>query len=325
MPEGQHTVTFEGRLDDKTKTISVQFMIDLKRSYTLDIAEPKPQHYVSGLVPVSVRSNTSLDRLRIRVGGIDRSCYNCSEYNGTLDLVNGTYTLRATGYLENTVKESIIVFSVGNATLPHGDDNNETRQNETKPRFDNGFEKLPKLVEDGKISDSDLAEIIRENQLNPGIINRLIKTGKLGNESLDAILDYQKFKAVGIWDKFLVFFGYKGHTYAAQIAEIYRLPDKLEQKLIMRDDLPKGIAKRIQKDLSDHMESNEEGKKELKNNTKTLEIGKQLPKGPSKYENPKPGQDKKEDRIPPGQSKKEEKSQAGKDKQDNKGKGKGNN
>lgn len=310
--EGTHTVTFEGKIDGKTKEVSVQFRIDLENKFTFDLIKPASGTFESGVIPVEIKSNATLDRIRVRLGGYDKSCYNCSLFNDTLNLSDGWYTLKATGKLDSTEKEAAVQFKVGNLTDIDDDDNktkgNKSSENRTRPSFVNGFEKLPKLLKEGEISDSDLADILRKNQLNPGIINRLIKTGKLGNESLDAILDHQRFKAVGIWDKMLVIFGYKGHTYAAQIAEIYELPEKTEQKLLARDDIPKGLAKKVQEKLEVHKKKATYGQGDgQENNTrgKSMEVGKQLP----------PGLEKKKDDLPQGKEKKP-------DNKGNKGKGK---
>lgn len=292
VSEGEHTLTVKGSLGNKTKTETVDFGVELEKMFTLQIVKPEPKTYEPGLIDLEVSANTTLDKITVKVSDYEESCDNCSNFTDSVNLGEGNYNLQVKGQLGNTEKNVIVNFKV---EKDDGEDENDTddQDNETGlPRFALGYEKLPKLVENDEISDSDLAEIIRNYQLNPGIINRLIKTRKLGNESLQAILDYQKFKPTGIWNKLLAFIGYKGNTYASQIYKNYKLPEKLQQKLVTRDDLPKGLAKKVQQELRVNVNEN---KPEQKPN-KTLKVGKQnkVPPGlAKKQDNPGMGKGKK--------------------------------
>ncbi|MFH1181490.1 MAG: hypothetical protein V1702_00875 [Candidatus Woesearchaeota archaeon] len=258
-----------------------------------EITEPSAKSYNATLVPFEVENNATLDNISYKVdnGTLQVACTNCSNYSAILNLSKGRHTLLATGVLGNVTYNDAVNFSV---KLPEieNEKRNETErpENKTTPRFTLGFEKLPKAVEEGNISDSELASIIRNNKINPGILNRLIKTGKLGNESLTTILDTQ-FRPQGLLRKILSLMGFKLETYASSIYEHYNLTPSLEKKIVARDDLPKKYAEKVQEKLREREQKNlekenkemekeqerdrEKNESKLNNSGKSLEIGKQ--------------------------------------------------
>jgi hypothetical protein len=292
LGEGNHTLTAQGVKGNVTYNDTVEFEIVIPvQDFDFTIVKPTSGTYPEGQIEVRIISNMVLEKISMSVGDYNDSCSNCSLLGGYVNLTNGTYALMAFGQRDSVTKAKNVTFTVNDSAVPGNASGNSTGNqtggnltnatgNQTRdPRFALGFEKLPKQVQNGEINDSELAEIIRNNQLNPGIINRLIRTGKLGNESLEAILDYQEFRPTGIWNKLLAFIGFKENTYAARIAKKYELPEKLKQKLVTGDDLPKGLSKKVEAGLRKTVENKElKEPTEKKEKGKSLEVGKQLPK-----------------------------------------------
>jgi hypothetical protein len=309
VSEGDHELVVEGTLGNITVSESVMFFVELPDNesyeFTLEIVEPEATEYEPGIIEILVEANRTLDSISLEMNGYNASCENCSGYNDSVNLSVGNYTLTVTGILTNVTKNASVSFSV----VEEEDNETEPDDNESEPRFSLGFNKLPQAVANGGISDAELAEIIRNNKLNPGILNRLIKTGMLGNESLEAILDTQ-FKPMGILRKLLAFIGFKQSTYASEIYENYELSNDLKQKLVVRDDLPPGQAKKLQQDLSFELQEmtqessdTEEVSDEKPGNS--LQVGKQNGNW-----------------MPPGQAKKINGNGFGKNNNPGKGKGK---
>ena len=117
-------------------------------------------------------------------------------------------------------------------------------------RYGPAFSNLPKLLEDGDITDSELAKILRQNRMPPGIVNNLIKTGKLGDESIDAILSYQ-FNPPGIMMKFWGWMGLRQLGYSEQIYDMYNVNDTHWEKMLQRGDLSGQKAKIIKEKLAE--------------------------------------------------------------------------
>ncbi|MBU0756677.1 MAG: hypothetical protein KKF44_01310 [Nanoarchaeota archaeon] len=337
--EGEHEVTVYARIGDVERTTSVEFEIILPEEepeigldFTFEVEAPEAKEYEPGEIYIKVESNETLDKITVSFAGYEGSCENCSVFEDKMNLTQGNYTLRAKGELGNELKETVVIFKVAAETDDDDDNDDETDDDDDEagegPRFTTGFEKLPKMFEAGEITDAELADILSQYQLNPGIINRLIKTGMLGNESLEAILDHQEFRPSGIWKKLLAFIGYKGNTYAAEIAEVYesKLPEKIQQKMVVRNDIPKGQAKKIQARLQEHVENlvraqdrnvdaNPNAGYDSNNAKKTMNIGKQVPPGQAKKQGNTESDDAEEaevsssgkgnsGKIPPGQAKK---------------------
>ena len=304
LTEGNHTIEATGVIGNNTFTDTVEFSIllpivdeNITLDFSLTINSPTNKTYNITSIPLDIEANETLDEIGITIDSyFEVVCENCSSYNGILNLSEeDDYTLTVQGKLANLTKEVVVAFTVEEEEETEEEQDNE---NETYPRFTLGFEKLPKLLESGEISDEELADIIRNNKLNPGIINRLIKTGLLGNSSIEAILDTQ-FKPTGILRKLLNWIGFKQETYASLIYENYNLTQKANHKILARDDLPKGYANKIQEKMQQQIQRQikihnvEQDVQNQDNNKKakqSLEIGrqnngKQIPPGLAKKQN----------------------------------------
>lgn len=242
LAEGMHELTVFGTLENITKNDSVKFEIDaIKEQFVIAIKSPEAKiYYDDEAIRIEIEANTTLDSLYAQLGSRNWTCNNCFKINETVNLSVGNYSLKVKGTLEDITKESFVNFRIVKRT-------NYTVNYTNMSRFDTGFQKLPQMVEAGNITDAELADIIRNNQLNPGVLNRLIKTGKLGNESINAILDTQ-FQPPGIFRKMLGFMGFKV-TYPALIEDNYNLTVETKEKLAKRDDLPRRTKERINNEV----------------------------------------------------------------------------
>ncbi len=182
-------------------------------------------------------------------------CSNCSNFTNSLSNVSeGIHFLSVKGETENKTKEAGLFFLV-NLTLSRVSNrtnesvNNFTRNNET--RFSLGFQKLPKQFGNGEISASELTNIIRNNKLNPGVINRLVKTGKLTQENVDAIVETQ-FLSPGILNKLLGKIGFARNNNLEDFIENINLTDSQLSTLIERNQISeKTIRKLIKRELGE--------------------------------------------------------------------------
>ena len=245
------------------------------QDFSLIVASPTNSVYNTTSVQVNVYSNLTLESLTLRKdsGSFETLCTNCSGYNQPIDFTNGSHMLTAKGLLEGVEKTADVNFSVvlpeivnntnatnGTNTTTPGNNTNTTlppaniSSNHTGNRtFAKGFQQLPKSVENGELTDAELADIIRNNKLNPGIINRLIKSGKLGNESMEAIIDTQ-FNPPGIFRKLLGWIGFKQKSYPELIYDNYNTTAKVDEKMLARDDLDKKIAAKVEEKIQRKLE-----------------------------------------------------------------------
>ena len=194
-----------------------------------------------------------------------------SSMNDTNMTINVTINMTDTNVTMNETDVNVTMNETMNVTVNETADNSSVVMNETNddanetmdqeanetgaPAFTLGYNQLPKAVAAGEISDGELANIIRNNNLNPGIINRLIKTEQLGNESLSAIAEMD-FQPSGIFNKLFYGIGLK-KTPVTQIANTYRLEGELAQKIQAHKDLSKGAAKKLQEEARARNEGKE--------------------------------------------------------------------
>ncbi len=275
LSEGNHTIDAQGNIENETFSDNVMFTIQLNQpqnnatndtqnnittDFALLILNPQNLIYNTTQIEISVIANETLDSISLKkdANNYESVCFNCTSYNATINFTEGNHTLSSKGILNEIEKEvsvnfSVILTGVNNTNVTPTNNTNETQSNTTNQTkgnrtFDKGFNKLPKLVQQGNISDSELAQIIRSHKLNPGILNRLIKTGKLGNESIQAILDTQ-FTPPGIFRKLLQFFGFKQKTLPELMLDNYNLTNFIEQKILTRDDISIKYVEKIEDKL----------------------------------------------------------------------------
>ena len=189
-------------------------------------------------------------------------CVNC--FNFTIELENLTNGMHQIFVKGETVNETVntSLFFLINTTLPSdnmseppdaGDGTNMSDGNDTNvsdgeinklPRFSLGFNKLPKRFDRGELSPEELTGMILNNKLNPGIINRLAKTGKLSQENKDAIINNQ-FLPPGILNKLLGLIGFARNDNLEEFVENSNLTDSQLSTLIERNKIPKKTAVKL--------------------------------------------------------------------------------
>mgnify|MGYP003970262509 CR=1 FL=1 len=215
-----------------------------------EIVTPTDRTYNETNIALEIISNVTLDNITYQINNEDLvlGCEICNFANETLDLEEGNYTISAYGYLNEESIDDSVDFTVQLS------DHDYTNEEEQSSRFTTGLNKLPQMLTNGEITDEELAEIISSNLLNPGIINRLIKTGMLGNKSIDAIIDTQSTPP-GIFRKIFSFFGFGNPTFAESIYEDYNLSENTKQKMLEKDLLPKKEMNEIKKEMKVNFQS----------------------------------------------------------------------
>lgn len=256
VTEGNHTFYAKGSLSGTEKEASVSFSArnsppQPQEGLNLIIVSPQPRNYTSKTILFNFTTNLNSTINYVLDNQVYTACASCSSFLKFVTLQSGKHILFVNATAGNLSDAETVNFSIiSNKTkIPK----NETKNKTATRRFGKGFEKLPKLVEKGEISDEELAEIIRSNKLNPGIINRLIKTGRLGTESIEAITETQ-FKPKGILKKLLKLLGIKQKTHADLIYENYNLTLRLEYKMLSSDDISDEYVKKIEKKLEKKIE-----------------------------------------------------------------------
>jgi len=270
--EGNYTLITKGILGNYSLESNVSFSIQSNETpnnetnvtdFSLMVINPVNMTYNDEHVALDILSNMTLDKIiyRLDEGNDTLACENCNQYSTTLTVTKGSHTVDVKGILGLIQKEVTLNFYVEfKVNETNGTPENETPENATtpnnktgQPRFSLGFNKLPKTLMNGKINDTELAQIILSNNLNPGVINRLIKTGMLGNASIQAIIDTQ-FNPPGIFNKLMDLIGFKHKSYAELIYDNYNVSEKIQQKLLTRDDLSMKYSDEIKNNFHKKLE-----------------------------------------------------------------------
>ncbi len=279
---GDNTLKIIGINENETKTVNISFKVEENETEiipTLQLISPTNKTYDESVIELEVVSNTTLDRIDYILNSeLFTGCEDCYNLTKEFNLSEGEYNLTVRGYLNNTTITKTVSFNILF-------DVEEIEQPEKKPvSFDEGLQHLPREVERGELTDKQLADIIRDNQLNPGIVNRLIKTQMLGEESLDAILETQ-FNPPGIFARLFSLFGVRQNTYASLIHDNYNLTERTQTKLLTRDDLPARKAEKVKEQLRDRVERDKSeqrgppsippGQAKKEDDEKSLPVGRQ--------------------------------------------------
>lgn len=174
-------------------------------------------------------------------------CNTCSSFQNTLlDLSNGQHTIKVTGVAGNNTDDATVNFTVNQT----GTTTTVPKENETgEPRFATGFNKLPQQFLAGEITEAQLKSILENNKLNPGIINRLAKTGKLTPSLIDTITETQ-FLPTGIAGKLLGILGFGKNNAFESLIKNYNLTDAQLVALFKHSQLPSGTVKHLIKERS---------------------------------------------------------------------------
>lgn len=306
LAEGQHTLSFTGTAGNDTYEDEVSFTINLTQ--TNDTEQNETTDFTLTLTPtgtieddettVKAQADQTLDTITLEAGGQNATCTGCDELELELDeLADGTHTISATGTLGNLTK----IYNESFTVNAQDDDENETdedEENETAPRFSIDQNMLPKDVEIGLYTDAELAEIIRTNNLNPGVVNRLIKTGMLGNESIEALLEYD-FQPRGVFGKLFYKLGFKGHTHVSRIAKRYTVNESVQAKIANHGEASNKQAKVAAKTQAKSGQPADKGKDAAPGQAKKND---EQPQGAADEQNGKPA-DKGKAQAP-GQAKK---------------------
>jgi hypothetical protein len=284
--EGDYLLLVQGLLGNDTTKQTVSFTVELEinetpnnetpdnetntTDFSLTVVNPLDTTYNTLEIPLDITSDQTLEQISYILNSNNETiaCENCSSYSTTLTVDEGTHTLTIKGLLEQVEKEVVVEFEV---ELPVINDTiNDTDENETdgEPRFSLGFNKLPKALMNDEINDQELAAIINSNNLNPGIINRLIRTGKLGELSQQAIIDTQ-FNPPGIFRKLLGLIGFKHKSHSELLYENYNASETTQQKMLARDDLPEEYANEIKKNFQKRLEKRLEQQEKKQTEAKT--------------------------------------------------------
>lgn len=119
-----------------------------------------------------------------------QACKDCLGFSTFLELEEGEHTIRIIAFTRDGASTSSVNVSVEG------------------PDYGPEFSDLPNMATQGNFTDEELAEIIRNNNLNPLIIHRLQETGYLGDASKDALQESQSAPP-WIVEKIMKFFGYR--------------------------------------------------------------------------------------------------------------------
>ena len=310
VDEGNHTLTVKGTLDNVTDEISVDFKVILPNNITINGTDPingtnqtennqtnttinlkinNPNNIVYGHNEIPFNFTTDINStINYTLNDIIfNACESCKEFSIIVELNNGAHNLTVEAFADNLSEFVNVIFTVNGTFVNDTDEINDTNQSDDKPRFTIGLNKLPQAIANGELTDAELADIIRNNKINPGIINRLIKTGKLGEESIDAILNTQ-FTPPGILKKILAFFGFSTKSSSRLIYETYNISINQKQKIVAKDDISEEIAETIKEDLKQNLDFKIEKdvkKPEAKSNNGKKEASVEKKEAPQKNKN----------------------------------------
>lgn len=210
----------------------------------LTVASPLNQTYTTRNISLSATTN-HLANISYKLGIRDRVlvCSNCTSFNYVfIGLSNGVHDLRVFAKDNSTQVEILRRFYV-NATKEPETPRNYTKRNFTG-EYARGFEKLPKDFASGNVTNAELIEIMQANKLNPGVLNRLIKTGKLSQEAIDVMIETQ-FMPPGIMHKLFGWFGWGGNDLVEELMKHYNLTESQIQELINKQPLPRATLQKL--------------------------------------------------------------------------------
>jgi hypothetical protein len=315
LEPGNYTASATQSLGNDSSQVNATFTVE---SLSISILDPDATTYTSGYILVNLAANMMADSIEWRTNATYQDgCTNCSTFNTTIVLEAGNHTLTARAKKGELVKIASVDFVVDTVNVTN--DTNVTNvttnvtnvtnvtnmtnvtnvtnvtnstnvtnvttppQGNETPRFTVGMNKLPQMVESGNITDHELALIIRQTKLNPGIINRLVKTGRLGNESITAIIETQKTPP-GIWAKVMGFFGVHVKTAKEELAENYDLTEEQAQLLLSDADVTgKKVKEKVQEKLANAKSAKQYAPGQVKNGTnETRAVKPDVPPGEAK-------------------------------------------
>ncbi len=254
---GNNTINVTALSGNETKHEDITFFVEIieenETVHEMLLVSPENKTYNTSIIPLEISSNTTWDTIYYILNDqVFTGCENCTNITGEFNLSEGNYSLTVRSHLNNTFLERNAKFEVRFEPEEEEEEKEKETPDLSESRFSEGFQHLPRMFENDEVTDEELAKIIRENQLNPGIINRLIKTQKLGEESIDAILDTQ-FNPPGIFRRFLSFVGFSQSTYSSLIYENYDLTPQAKASILTREDILPRHVEQIRQSLRDEV------------------------------------------------------------------------
>jgi len=244
LDPGDYTlkVTAESGSDEETEEID--FTVGAGE---LNLRIVQPDKKEDEKVELDFRTDVKADITYEIDGDEYDGCEDCTRFTDTIELDEGDYTLKVTAESGDDTQTKTFGFEVA------ADDDDECYGYQCWQDNYAYWNKLPQMLENGDITDEELAEELSGNKVPPGVINRLIKTGKLEDEAIDVILN-EYYNPPGILKKLWGWFGYRQLSYGEQIHDWYDLDEYQERRLLMRDDLPNDKAKKLREKFEQQME-----------------------------------------------------------------------
>ena len=136
----------------------------LPANLTLTIASPKSITYANKTVLLNFSTSINSTISYILDGQQQNACTQCTEFSSLVVLENGQRNIGVNASSGNLTVLQNVTFVVNQTQIINNTNQTKPIKNDTNAtsRFSKGFEKLPKLVEEGQISDSELAEILKK-------------------------------------------------------------------------------------------------------------------------------------------------------------------
>jgi len=289
LDEGEHTLEVIATTDDDEERVELEFEVILDE---LRVVIGSPDEEQDETVTLEFWTNQDADVTYTLDDEDFAACEDCSYFTKTVTLEEGEHELLVRAENDDGTDTESIDFTV---TLDE-----EEEEEDDEHRYMEGFNKLPQMLENGEIDDEELADILRNNRVPPGVINRLIKTRLLEEESLYAILEYQ-MSPPGIFKKFWGWFGWRATSHSELVYDRYDLSEKNEQKILRCSDFPEDKKEKVKESLQ----------KKFKTRVNKSLVGKSFTAGSEVHSDKKASKDKK---VPPGQAKKvgKQKTESGK-------------
>ncbi len=132
----------------------------------------------------------------------------------------------------------------------------------------------------------------------------------LGNERIEALLEVE-FQPTGVFGKLFYNMGFKGKTYANQIAKKYKVNETIQENIANHGDLSKGQAKKQQRELEQVKVAPGQAKKQAQQSEPAEGESEKVAPGQAKKQAVQPESAEgetptkgKSGKVPPGQAKK---------------------
>lgn len=248
LADGLHTVKVTGVTSNETDDTAVSFIVNETQDLVVTITQPSENslHLDNDVILRASMNAAGTLKYKLDSNAEVTTCTNCSTLSVVLrDLADGQHTVKVTGTSGSKTDDATVTFRVNQTGTTTTVPKNETGE----PRFALGFQKLPQQFASGEISEAQLKSILEANKLNPGVINRLARTGKLTPSLIDTITNTQ-FLPQGIAGKLLGILGFGKNKAVESLIKNYNLTDAQLMNLISHSELPAGQVKQLMKSRS---------------------------------------------------------------------------